>query len=132
MHICKFCSKEYEKILSVRNHERSCSENPNRLKCHFSEYNKIPKDRKDQGRRLSEKYKLGELTAHRTPHTEQSKQRLSEVAKERKLGGYVKGSGRGKKGWYKGFFCDSSYELAYLIYCLDHQINIKRNTEKRK
>jgi len=60
------------------------------------------------------------------------KQKLSTVAKERKLGGYVQGSGRGKKGWYKGFFCDSSWELAYVIYCLEHNIDIKRNTERRQ
>lgn len=44
-----------------------------------------------------------------------------------KSGGYRKGSGRGKHGWYKGIHCDSTYELAYLIYCLDHNINIKRS-----
>jgi hypothetical protein len=42
------------------------------------------------------------------------------------MGGYRKGSGRGKSGWYKGYFCDSTYELAFLIYCLDHNIEIKR------
>ena len=62
----------------------------------------------------------------------ETKKRLSEVAKERNLGGYVKGSGRGKKGWYKGFFCDSSWELAYVVYCLEHNIDIKRNIEKRQ
>lgn len=44
-------------------------------------------------------------------------------------GGYRKGSGTGKHGYYKGIWCDSTYELAYLIYCLDHNINIKRNNE---
>ena len=44
-----------------------------------------------------------------------------------KSGGYRKGSGRSKHGWYKGIYCDSTYELAYLIYCLDHNINIKRS-----
>lgn len=29
-------------------------------------------------------------------------------------------------GYYKGIHCDSSWELAYLIYCLDHNIPIKR------
>ena len=29
-------------------------------------------------------------------------------------------TGKGKKGWYKGFFCSSTYELAYVIFCLDH------------
>lgn len=42
-------------------------------------------------------------------------------------GGYRHGSGRGKHGWYKGFYLDSTYELAYVIYCLDHNIEIKRN-----
>jgi hypothetical protein len=42
-------------------------------------------------------------------------------------GGYRKGSGRGKHGWYQNFYLDSNYELAYLIYCLDHNINIERN-----
>ena len=45
-------------------------------------------------------------------------------------GGYRIGSGRGKSGWYKGFFCDSSWELAYVIYNLDHNIKIERNTNK--
>lgn len=38
-------------------------------------------------------------------------------------------NGYGKSGKYKGIHCDSMWELAYLIYCLDHNINIKRNTE---
>ena len=42
-------------------------------------------------------------------------------------GGLRKGSSRGKHGWYKGFWCDSSYELAYLIYNLEHNIEIERN-----
>lgn len=33
---------------------------------------------------------------------------------------------RGKHGWYKGFHCDSSWELAFVIYCLDYNISIKR------
>jgi len=47
-----------------------------------------------------------------------------------RLGGYIKGSGRGKQGWYKGYWCDSSWELAYIIYHLDHNIPIERNKEK--
>lgn len=45
-------------------------------------------------------------------------------------GGYRQGSGRGKKGWYRGYFCDSSYELAYVIYNIDHSIKFSRNTQK--
>lgn len=44
-----------------------------------------------------------------------------------KVGGYRHGSGRGKKGWYKGYFCDSSWELAFVIYCLENGVKITRN-----
>lgn len=44
-------------------------------------------------------------------------------------GGLRKGGGRGKKGWYKGYWCDSSWELAWVIYHLEHKINFQRNTE---
>ena len=45
-------------------------------------------------------------------------------------GGYRKGSGRGKHGWYKGFYCDSSWELAWVICQLEHGVAFKRNTKK--
>lgn len=48
------------------------------------------------------------------------------------MGGIRKGAGRGKKGWYKGFYCYSSWELAFIIYCLDHNINVKQNKDKFK
>ena len=44
-------------------------------------------------------------------------------------GGYRYNSGRGKSGWYKGYYCSSSYELAYIIYCLDKNIHVVRNTK---
>ena len=44
-------------------------------------------------------------------------------------GGIRKGSSRGKSGLYKGYWCDSSYELAYLIFCLEHSISIERNKQ---
>jgi endogenous inhibitor of DNA gyrase (YacG/DUF329 family) len=44
-------------------------------------------------------------------------------------GGYRKGSGVGKKGWYKGYWCDSSWELAWVIYHLEHNIFFERNFE---
>lgn len=44
-------------------------------------------------------------------------------------GGYRKGSGFGKSGWYKGFYCDSSWELAFIIYHLDNNLSIERNKE---
>jgi hypothetical protein len=55
--------------------------------------------------------------------------KLSIVAKQRGLGGYERGSGRGRKGWHRGFWCDSTYELAFVIWALDHEIPFERNLE---
>jgi hypothetical protein len=44
-------------------------------------------------------------------------------------GGYRPHSGTSKKGWYKGIFCGSSWELAWVIYHLDNNIPFKRNNE---
>ena len=37
-----------------------------------------------------------------------------------KTGGIREGAGRSKSGWYKGYYCNSSYELAWVIYSLDN------------
>lgn len=49
--------------------------------------------------------------------------------RKKSSGGYRKGSGRGKSGWYKGIQCDSSYELAWVIYNIEHGIKFERNKE---
>ena len=46
-----------------------------------------------------------------------------------KSGGYREGAGRGKSGWYKGIFCNSTYELAWVIYNLENNIPFKRNDD---
>ena len=60
----------------------------------------------------------------------QRRNRLSNIAKSRNLGGYKEGSGRGKKGRYNGFWCDSSYELAFIYYMVSQGKTIQRNTIK--
>ena len=57
-------------------------------------------------------------------------EKIKKTAAERhSIGGLRKGSGRGKKGWYKGYYCDSTWELAYVIYNLEHGIPFSRNTK---
>lgn len=56
-----------------------------------------------------------------------SKESIEKISKNG--GGCRKGSGRGKKGWYKGYWCDSSWELAFVIYNIERDIYFKRNTE---
>lgn len=35
-----------------------------------------------------------------------------------------------KRGWYKGYWCDSGFELAFVVYNLEHNIPFTRNVEK--
>lgn len=44
-------------------------------------------------------------------------------------GGYRKGSERAKSGWFSGVFCGSSWELAFLLWSLDHKLPIRRCSE---
>ena len=44
------------------------------------------------------------------------------------LNSNIKGKNkRSLNGYYKGYYCASSYELIFLVYCLDHNIQIERN-----
>lgn len=81
--------------------------------------------------KIKQKYISGELVGSfkGKHHTEESRAKIRSFALKQKLGGLIEGAGRGKKGYYKGFWCDSSYELAYVIYCLDHNIQIERCKE---
>lgn len=49
--------------------------------------------------------------------------------KSGKVGGLRRGSGLGKKGWYQGFWCDSTWELAWILYHLDRGLHPTRNRE---
>lgn len=62
-------------------------------------------------------------------HTEETRKKISKNTSASYNYEADRKSGRGKKGYYKGFWCDSTYELAYIIYCLDHNISISRNKE---
>jgi hypothetical protein len=142
MLICKFCNREFKNAGGLGAHEPYCKLNPNRV-----QRKKSPNAHRAKG---SIPWNKGLVGDDRCKHSEETKRKLKgsagiastpekEIERRKKIsekaksnnGGYRQGSGRGKKGWYRGFFCDSSYELAYVIYCLDHKIDIKRNTEKR-
>lgn len=51
------------------------------------------------------------------------------VFRKKPPGGYRTGAGRSKGGWYKSIWCDSSWELAWVIYNIDHNISFIRNTK---
>lgn len=142
MNTCLYCQKNFSNKGGLGAHQPFCNSNPDRVQRINSPNAHAKKGStnwakgltKNTDSRIKSRPDLvgKRFAASLNGHSEETKQRLSVVAKERKLGGYIPGSGRGKKGWYKGFFCDSSWELAYVVYCLEHNIDIKRNSEKRQ
>ena len=59
-------------------------------------------------------------------------EKLSKIAKKSNFGGYYPNSIKNHHhGNYKGIHCDSSWELAYLVWCLEHNIKIERCKEVR-
>lgn len=65
-------------------------------------------------------------------HTVEVKEKLSKIASDRMLSGSLIPNKQYKRGTYKGFKCDSSWELAYVIYCLEKNIDIQRNKKRRR
>lgn len=139
-----YCPRILNNHGALSTHQPYCKENPNR-----KQRSKSPNAHRKKGSIPWNKGLVGDEKCKRSEETKEKLRATStgiastpskEVERKRKIsekakinnGGYRQGSGRGKKGWYKGFFCDSSWELAYLIYCLDHGKHILRNTEKRK
>ena len=70
---------------------------------------------------------------YREKLSEEEKKNISEKISKKltgRIAGPKVGLGRGHKGWYKGIWCDSSYELAYVYDCLEKGLSIRRNTER--
>lgn len=60
---------------------------------------------------------------------------IKELERKQKISNSMKGNtnwmhnkkrGNGKKGRYKGFKCDSTWELAFIVYHIEHNLNIKQ------
>lgn len=132
---CKFCNKSLKNSGGLGSHLRSCKSNPDRNPWQRTDIPGTPFTSGNipwnKGKTNLPSWNKGKIGIKGTPHTQVTKDRLSLIAKARNFGGYVRGSGRGKSGWYMGIYCDSSWELAYVIFCIEHNKNIKRNTEKR-
>jgi len=101
----------------------------------YNEEHGIFKKEKIQKRR-NKKQKYCKVCGNVIKETFNSKQYCSDECRHiflsQHTGGYRLGSGRGKQGWYHGVHCDSTWELAFLIYHLDHNIDIQRCKEPRE
>ena len=143
---CEFCGKLCKNHNSWRNHSRLCKLNPQRQLTTYEKYGEIP-GFNDSGRipwnkgltaetsesmaivqqKLRVKYQTGELVAHQ-PMNDPEVRLKHKASMKKAYANYTKRTpGKFKYGWYNDIWCDSSWELAYLLYCLDHNIVIQRN-----
>lgn len=134
--ICNICGFEITKR-QLTNHIRACEKGrvPKKFKekrgknwlkgkTYLEEYGL------EKTRMILDKQKPGESFKNRI-HTKESRNKISCALK----GNYnwknsLGKAGKGKKGKYKGVYFDSTWELAYMIYCEDFGINIRRNWDR--
>ncbi len=82
---------------------------------------------RERGERLHERFAKGELVGLFTNHTH------TVESKNKIVQGMLHTSGSSdkgfKRGWYKGYRVDSSWELAFVMYNIDHSIPFERNID---
>ncbi len=82
------------------------------------------------GHKLHSQAKTGYCLKHyyeaRPDIQKRRKEAAIKSAQNRKYGN---GYNHAKRGWYKGYWCDSSWELAWVMYQLDHNVSFTRNTQ---
>lgn len=121
---CQFCGKTCKNKNSLCNHERLCKLNPNRQQgVGFTSFNKARKAGEIQT------WNKG-LTKEESASLKKQSETLAQWYLDHPLhtiGGLRETSARACKfGTYKDFYCDSGWELAFLIYQLDHNKKIER------
>ena len=67
------------------------------------------------------------LCGNRIPYDRRERKSCSKACSKMIVGGIRKGAGQSKHGWYGGIWCDSLYELAFVMYHLDMGSAIERN-----
>jgi len=133
---CPYCKKQFKK-LGIGNHIfRQHTKEGRSIK--IPSWNKgLTQETDDRvarvtrrlQRTMKEKAENGELRGCFSKEYFGSNEHLKNSAKG---GGYHKNLGRGRQGSYKGIWCDSSWELAFVVYHLEHGIPFERNWKKFK
>jgi hypothetical protein len=91
----------------------------------------VGKSPSNKGKKILERWTTSECLYCKKDitHSKLYPRRYHKECWKKASGGYREGSGIGKSGWYKGVWCDSSYELAWVIYQLDHNKPFMRNKQ---
>ena len=130
--VCKYCGKTYSKkgigthIWRTHGQGKEWKKNNENRKA----WNKgLKKENNEALKRASETYKKHLKEGLFTPSFKDKKHSLETKEKWKqnpRMGGLRKGSGLGIKGWYKGFYCRSTWELAWLFYQLDSGVQVDK------
>lgn len=138
--ICKYCGKICKNLNSLHCHERLCGKNPNKAISNVVKHNQtvgpwnkgLTKETSQNVKRAAEalhlKYQSGELIAHESPMNdpvirEKHKKKMQEVYRNRIPHAHA----RSKHGYYKDIWFESSWELMFIVYCLENNIQFERN-----
>lgn len=116
---------------------------PINLDLYYKDINDIPNDIcQICGKNFKPKYKITDFGYKIIRHTKFCSKEcrykwkqlnFKEINKKYNLGGFKNGSVKNyKSGWYHGIHCDSSWELAFIIYQEEHGNNVERCKEARK
>ena len=120
-------SLESRKKLSLKMKKIALERHLHLVEAAVAKYDQNPNYCKVCGKKLDYKHR-NRKTCTKKCYSEYLSQKQKEAVV--KAGGNLNKQGtRGnaKYGTYQGYHCDSSWELAFVIYCLDHKLNIKRN-----
>lgn len=134
---CPHCGKRYKKRSLKIHIWRSHTERGRNIK--FGGWNKgLTKETSEKVKNNSEKIKntFNNRDVWNKGLTKETDERVKNISL--KLNGKIRNndfipknaSFRGKHGWYNGYWCDSSWELAFVIYNLEYDIKFQRNTQK--
>lgn len=132
---CSFCGRIAKNKNSNKNHELRCKRNPDKIPCGnkkgYIPWNTgLTKETNEILRRQAEKASEN-MRGKNNPFygKKHSDETIARMKANPNMGGAGRGGGRGKAGWYNEYWCDSSWELAYVIYNIDHKIDFKRNKQ---
>ena len=137
LYTCEFCGRTFSRLTSFKSHVKVCKNNPNRVEGIYRGWNKgLTKETcesiKISADRMSARLAAGEVNGCyglRGNSNYSTRPEVKAKISKTMMGNHNNDpnkTGRGKKGWYKGFYCSSTYELAFLIYCLDNKIPVER------
>ena len=123
---CKSCANSHVK--SEESRQKTSDSTKKTYKNKTPQYYKDKEIKKKQTRLINyaKHPKYCQRCGKPIPYDRKNSKYCSKECAYKNHGGYRENASYGKIGTYKGIYCDSTYELAFLIYCIDNEIQIER------